>query len=601
MKILISLVLALLLCGCVMVPQEPTVPSIETLPPIETTVETTVPTEPEPEPKPLMQYPLSDTCIESMTVMGEDLITAALDEKGQNTLIRLAAPEYNPIFETPAKYYVDLSADTTVVCGEAMGIMDWNSLQYILMDGALQETDRISLPDDLSGIAHISGDLKTIYYCTTSGLWRMDVSTRDVRQLAEAYDPYGDMSVMALLFDDQVVQCSLNGALSFYDSSTGELLKTAQEYPALVSWDDTCYWTEYNGIQELLIGQKGSEEIRQFYPNGFGDSFLLPSLGGVMTLEQDASVTLLDFYTLPDGHRTASIQLPTDAVPGLIAAGTDAIWVLDNPNHTLYRWNLTLSDPKDSAVYVNRHFTADSTDPEGLALVKAEAAKLSQKHRVEILVGDQVDSIEIPDYKLTSGYQVPLFRKALKDVDQVLSSFPQGMLRSASGLDQPFIIALAFTITGTEENTLPSAGGLHSWFEGRTAIIVAMEDNLRYALYHELEHMIDSYIFGNTSYFDDWNSLNPDGFTYSFQYTDYWQNDVTEYLENDRRYFIDDYSTTYPNEDRARIFEYAVQPDCGFYFESPYMQEKLSVLCQAIRDTFQLDPAETMLWEQYLR
>jgi hypothetical protein len=75
-----------------------------------------------------------------------------------------------------------------------------------------------------------------------------------------------------------------------------------------------------------------------------------------------------------------------------------------------------------------------------------------------------------------------------------------------------------------------------------------------------------------------------------------------QYLEDENRVFIDMYSMSYPKEDRARIFEYAMMEGNESYFQSDIMQLKLKTLCKGIREAFNLKKyTEPLLWEQYLK
>ena len=72
----------------------------------------------------------------------------------------------------------------------------------------------------------------------------------------------------------------------------------------------------------------------------------------------------------------------------------------------------------------------------------------------------------------------------------------------------------------------------------------------------------------------------------------------------DTIYFVDGYSTTYPKEDRARIFQYLAT--CGpdalpEAFKSEAIRKKASYLCACLRRSFRsLAEAEDVFWEQSL-
>ena len=72
------------------------------------------------------------------------------------------------------------------------------------------------------------------------------------------------------------------------------------------------------------------------------------------------------------------------------------------------------------------------------------------------------------------------------------------------------------------------------------------------------------------------------------------------YFENDDgEWFIEDYSRTYPREDRATIMECAMLELDAMFVAASYRQAKLNYLCECIRDAFDTTewPAETV-WEK---
>ena len=72
-------------------------------------------------------------------------------------------------------------------------------------------------------------------------------------------------------------------------------------------------------------------------------------------------------------------------------------------------------------------------------------------------------------------------------------------------------------------------------------------------------------------------------------------------MQPDTRSFVDTYSMSYPKEDRARIFEYAMTAGNAPLFAASPLQYKLKMLCQGIREAFGLKKSpENFLWEQYL-
>ena len=116
-------------------------------------------------------------------------------------------------------------------------------------------------------------------------------------------------------------------------------------------------------------------------------------------------------------------------------------------------------------------------------------------------------------------------------------------------------------------------------------------------------------------FFSRWEMLNPPDFEYHWVYTDENGNtlgsDDPRVASNlapdgdvDGIYFVDGYSTTYPSEDRARIFENLATfapEDRPAAFSGKNMQLKAAYLCAALRDAYDsIAQAEDVFWEHGL-
>lgn len=140
------------------------------------------------------------------------------------------------------------------------------------------------------------------------------------------------------------------------------------------------------------------------------------------------------------------------------------------------------------------------------------------------------------------------------------------------------------------------------FLEGTDAYVaITVGKYAQQALYHELFHVMETHIFNNSIAFDQWDTLNPSGFTYSYGHAANESRDSGIYLQSDLRAFIDAYSMSFPKEDRARVMEYAMLPGQEVLFDAPALQAKLQALCAGIREAYGLEKSEeTFLWEQYL-
>ena len=114
--------------------------------------------------------------------------------------------------------------------------------------------------------------------------------------------------------------------------------------------------------------------------------------------------------------------------------------------------------------------------------------------------------------------------------------------------------------------------------------------------FRSLAHVMDAQIRSRSDAFDHWEQLNPPDFTYDYSYN------LNQNREdwNIPDAFIDTFSMSFPTEDRARIFQYAMTDNNQDLFQSQMKQEKLAVLCAGIREAFGFTTQEILPWEQYL-
>ena len=198
-------------------------------------------------------------------------------------------------------------------------------------------------------------------------------------------------------------------------------------------------------------------------------------------------------------------------------------------------------------------------------------------------------------------------RKQLRDAEALYGLLKEEMGEILAKVDEPLnvegktpFVILMVGVNGVGKTT--TIGKLARQFEQQgKSVMLAAGDTSEKALYHELYHVMETHILGNSIALDQWAKLNPVGFEYDYDYLANAQRDGSEFLQPDTRSFVDTYSMSYPKEDRARIFEYAMTAGNEPLFAASPLQYKLKMLCQGIREAFGLKKSpENFLWEQYL-
>ena len=230
------------------------------------------------------------------------------------------------------------------------------------------------------------------------------------------------------------------------------------------------------------------------------------------------------------------------------------------------------------------------------------AVFLNWVYGVTVHIGEDVMAVTPWDYDLEPETDVEVIAANMGKLEQWLSYYPQGMLSTVAETAGGLHISLVKGIYGKKGlGGIPTAAGLQYTDNGVPYIALTSSTTAEYTLYHELCHILENYIQSKTTVYDNWEQLNPPGFTYDYDYIQNQYRDGEEYLQPETRSFIDSYSMSFPTEDRARIMEYAMTPYHDLLFATPVMQKKLRTLSEGIREAFQLqEPVGSYLWEQYL-
>lgn len=259
------------------------------------------------------------------------------------------------------------------------------------------------------------------------------------------------------------------------------------------------------------------------------------------------------------------------------------------------------------------------------------AKKIKDKYSIQIFYGN--DGVRhFDDYAVVTETDEKLINSSLTLLDGFLSKFPEGFVDELVGKSaeyNEFCIYLTGQILPNEYNSQSISDAAAFVFTEYNRHVMVLDITHSYALEknvaHEFMHVIENAMFGmnydedgnwlDKEIFSRWDMLNPSDFSYYDSYTD--ENgatlgyDAVDYngemyydgsdIDINTIYFVDGYSMTYPNEDRARIFENIATLSADMlpaYFKGSAMQLKVSYLCACIRDSFDCITDDTVLfWE----
>ncbi len=249
--------------------------------------------------------------------------------------------------------------------------------------------------------------------------------------------------------------------------------------------------------------------------------------------------------------------------------------------------------------------------------------QLQEKYGIRIYLRDDA-VVSFHDYVVCSDDDETHIYAALSQISTLLGKFPEGFL---DDLCTAAVEGVDFFLTGTikpiSQESGIDAAAFACQHNRRQALVIDISEpeQIQGHLAHELMHAIDtrlSYARQMEGYpgFSLWNEFLPDGYLYTYSYRDvtgavYSSANRADYTPDDpkskddvnRIYFIDGYASTFPTEDRARIFESLVISDQKLpaCFESEPLMQKAEYLCAVLRDYFpSVRRAESVSWERFL-
>lgn len=608
---------ALLLCGCAKDPH----PIAETTTP--TTVSTVATGLYDPDASleasthgAVRVYPLDDGSYDGISPMGESIL-ALCQSQNSTILLKLTGDTLVPSVSITLDGVLSFDDPSVQVSDKGLTYYDEATRELVFLDTALKEVSRFPLPEDILGTPVLSSDRKSLYYCTGESLQVLDLETKLNKFLKEMR--YSCQTLVGLHCNDRIVECRTcdsNGQWSslFISIDNGQTIAQSQTLLDLATSSDAYLAVNSDGAYpEVLYGALGHEPLALTYSDIHADVVPLPAQNGVVFISQsaDTSGITLDYYDLTTGKHTATLNLPDAALPYSFftdASGNVCFLRYDAASacDAIYRWSVEATPTADETVYLGPRRSQDSPDAQGLARCAEVAAEISNRHSVQILLWQDAVRVQPSDYTLEAEYQVPLILDCLEQLDQALSNYPTGFLKKAAigTASGTLRICLVREISGDPTlGSLENVSGLQFWDAQEDAYVCLIANgDLSQRVHHELFHVIDNRVLSTCSAYDTWNDLNPAGFAYDYNYLLNQSRKDEDLTTGETAAFIDLYAMSFPKEDRARIMEYAMMDGCSDIFAAPILQQKLSQLCQGIRQTFNLDlSGESYLWEQYLQ
>lgn len=597
-RFVILLLLPLLLAGC-------------SRPPVTGTEPSTAPTVPEPsglyDPESELEqstggavqcYPLDDDTCSRILPLGSDLLLVSRD----NTRLTLVTgANLVPVIEKEIPFHVQHLQTSP----EGVAYWDEENRAVIFLSTTLREISRLQLPQELIGQSWLSPEWNSLYYCTESGLRRLDLGS-GISQLVTAQES-SSQSVTGVFLNGSVVRCTLTDSdgttlTRMISCTNGEILwEGTSLYELTSAGNDWFARVDQGVVQELLFGD-GDTIQNLWLEDTYNGLLSIPEQNAVLTYREAAWGNRVNYYDLSTGRRSASVRLKgiqqiRDICPD---ADGEGIWLLAQNaslgTDVICRWTPGDSPTGDMADYTQAHYTRDDPDAQGLQSLQAQLQALQDTHSISLLIGEAADAVP-EGLSVETEYLVPAFERYVPVLERLLTQFPEDFFakaaqRTPSGLIH---IALVRSFAG-QVSDMPV---LHFRQDGEIYLILQMDGDLQQNFYHSVSHMIETRLLSSCTALYDWDKLNPEGFSYANDYRKNLDRDDAQYLQGADRGFIDTFSMSFAREDRARILEYACMPGNEELFQCRILQQKLQMLCAGIREAFFLD-GSVYIWEQYL-
>ena len=256
---------------------------------------------------------------------------------------------------------------------------------------------------------------------------------------------------------------------------------------------------------------------------------------------------------------------------------------------------------------------SDTPVTESLQEARQYADTLEEKYGVQILLSDQCkDAAAWCDMTITltdtmdADEELEGVRTTLQALDRSLALYPNGFpaqFRNGAGDG-----GLCFLLVAHIESSYNVVGCTYERYEWQyIALDVHPSYSMDSIICHELWHAMENYIFSKDYTalpMDEWDALNPEGFTY----TGYDTRVAPTYpgllytSDPEDIHFVDNYGCVNRQEDRARIMEYIMtfEQEAQLLIQSPYIRQKLQMMCDAVRSAFDTTGWEDVRWERLL-
>ena len=533
----------------------------------------------------ILQYNLPDTRYHWVEMLGDCLLLASGDDV---TRLCLVNPDGGV---QQAEVLLSAGAlNAHRVFSDGFAYYDLDKHSAVFMDSSLQQIRSVVLPAELTDPL-ISPNGKEIFFSLGNEIRAYNFETKLTRLVKS--QSAAKQTLKDIVFEGQILVCEIqdssgNISVQYVSAQNGQTLTVNSNILSLDSYKDTYFLLRKEGANlQSLVGTKDGRAYEVAYD---GDPFFSAlELGGVVECEYAENAVNLNYCDIASGRRTAAVAYHGFAAPKIVLpdATNQCIWLLtENASGAPYllRWNIEKSPVEDETLYIGTLYTAQAPDEKALDRIRERIEDLNSKHGVRIRIWE--DAVSVPEgHKLAVEYQPNVINGILDELEAVLNEFPKKFVYKS--ISSRLRICIVRSVDGHQQ-------ALQYWSDKYAFIALTPESDIRSEFIKAFAFVVDSHVLGNSPIYDYWDDLNPEGFSYGSV-------PDAALTAGENRVFVDTDSMISGTYDRSRIFWAAMQPNNADVFASETMQNKLTMVCEAIRDAWRLEKsAEVYPWEQYL-
>lgn len=537
--------------------------------------------------------------IDGIAPLGENLLVYT----NEKTLSLLDGTSLEVLRQRELDTEVSWDAASSLISGGQIGYFDAASNSYVILNDDLVVVSTTEIPSQIESEPIITTDFQTIYYSAEDGIRAMDLSTGVSRIVRQEYTQV--LSLDGLLFGNSILCYTRLGAndseqTCFIDANDGRIYYTATYDAPMFHWDNwyaAAPQIEYplGSFQRIITGTREGE-LHMLCPKQGWDDLLSP--GGPLLITQSLNTVGLSLtcYHLETGSLIAEVTLPQ--LDKVFAGGCiqgNLVWLWNHSGTEFYCWDMDETPPKEQLSALKKFSSVTDSLETALTDQLQRAQALADLHGIHITLTEDANRTQGLDYTSVPDYRPEFYEKALDLLEDTLQKLPSGFLkrvgeRTGSGTMQIHLVDDFDPVTG-----LRPGKGSCEFIDGGVTIHISMGPDLERIFFRELGNAIITRINSTGNGLESWTSLNPSDFQYTTA-----PDDNSPYLTQGENYFTDSTAMKTARDDQAQVFLYAMLSDQQAVFASEPMQEKLAVLCELIRSTYDLSAETPLPWEQYL-